>query len=294
MKRAAAFAAVYLGWGSLYLAIRIALESFPPFILAAATMLAAGVILHVFGTLKGHTLPKSSQWAYALRTAGPLIFIGNGAVVWGEQTVPSALTAILLATEALWIALFDWVFFRGPVPAGKAFLGIAFGLIGTAVLVWTGLPSGAALDPKGLIAILVAAMSWSLGSILSRRDPAPPSAVFSTSMPMLLGGAMLALAALLTGEWARFDLSQVSVRSAAAFGHAMLVGSVAAYLAYVWLLKNVSLAKASTYAYVNPLVAVVLGWAVGGENVTLHMLAGSVLIIFSTMLILAHKEKARA
>ncbi len=292
MKRAAAFAAVYFGWGSLYLAVRIALESFPPFILAASTMIAAGVILHALGALRVHVLPTLSQWTYALRTGFLLVFVGNGAVAWGEQTVPSALTAILLATEVLWIALFDWVFFGGRAPAGRAVLGITLGLSGTAVLVWTGVPSG--VDPRGLAVILLAALGWSFGSLISRRDPDPPSAVFSTSMPMLLGGVMLALAATLTGEWGRFECAQVSVRSAVALGHAVLVGSVVAYSSYVWLLKNVSLAKVSTYAYVNPLVAVALGWALGGESVNLRMLAGSVLIIFSTILILSQTEKVCA
>ncbi len=293
MKRAAAFAAVYLGWGSLYLAIRFGLESFPPFMLAAVGMLASGAVLHALSSFR-NPAPSAHQWRRAAGPALLLVVLGNGAVVWGEQHVPSSVTAIILGTEALWMALLDWRFFKGPAPWGRALIGIGLGFAGTVLLVGFGLPEGTPLQVRGLCAVFIATLGWSLGSLVTREDPDPPGGAYSASMPMLLGGAVLAGFAVVSGEWRAFSFSGVTMRSAAALFHIIFVGSAAAYSAYVWLLKNVSLAKAATYAYVNPLVAVFLGWAVGGERVTLPMAGGSVLIIFSTMLILSQKEKASA
>jgi drug/metabolite transporter (DMT)-like permease len=283
---AAAFAAVYLVWGSTYLAIRFAIETLPPFLMAGVRFLTAGAILYLWARWRGAPAPEPRHWRPAAIVGGFLLLGGNGGVVWAEQRVASGLAALLVATVPLWIVLFSALGPGGRRPGARVLVGVALGLVGMALLVGPGeIAGGPGADPLGAAVLVLASVSWAIGSLYSRRAPLPSSPLVATAMEMLAGGALLVLAGLASGEAARLDLAAASPRSLLAFGYLVALGSLVGFTAYVWLLRVAAPARVATYAYVNPVVAVLLGWALAGEPLTPRILVAAAVIVAAVVAI---------
>jgi len=281
-----AFAALYLVWGSTYLAIRFAVESMPPFLMAAARFVISGAILYGWSRWRGAPSPTGRQWRSTAIIGTLLLLGGNGIVSWAEQWVPSGLAALLVATMPLWMAAFAWVSEPASRPTPRALAGLVLGFGGVALLVRPG--GQLAADPTilvGGLAIVVASALWASGSLYSRRADVPSSPWLSTAMQMLAGSVALALTGTFVGEWGRLDLTAVTGRSWLAFGYLVTFGSFVAFSSYVWLLRVSTPAKVSTYAYVNPVVAVGLGWLLAEEVITaMTGLATAVIVVAVAMI----------
>ena len=287
----AAFAAVYVIWGSTYLAIRFAIETLPPFLMAATRFLVAGGLLYGALRLSGVPRPERAHWWAATIIGSLMLLCGNGGVVWAEQFVPSGLTALLVATVPLFIVLFEWIGPDRQRPPRLTVLGLALGFAGVAALVGDGSAADAARVPWIPAAVLLfASASWACGSLYARRAALPRSPLLSTAMQMLGGGAGLAVAGLLRGEVTALDLQGVSWLSAGALVYLILFGSLIAFSAYVWLLRVSTPARASTYAYVNPVVAVLLGALLAGEPLTPRIGFASLLIVAAVAAVIVGKQ----
>jgi drug/metabolite transporter (DMT)-like permease len=292
-----AFTAVYIIWGSTYLAIRFAVATMPPFLMAGVRFLIAGAILYLWLRLRGGERPKIVHWRSALIVGGLLLLGGNGIVSWAELQVPSGLAALLIAAVPLWMALFDWLRPGGIRPTRLTIVGLVIGFAGVIVLASRAESSGTGPQLIGILALLVATISWAIGSLYARSAPFPGTQLLGTGMEMLGGGALLLVLATVTGEWGQVHLEAVSLTSALALVFLIVFGSLVAFSAYVWLLHHVSAARVSTYAYVNPVVAVFLGWAFAGEAVTWVTMASAAIIIAAVALITvarARVEKPQA
>ena len=291
-----AFAAVYLLWGSTYLAIHVAIETLPPFLMAGARHLLAGALLFAFARFRGAPAPVARDWLPALVIGGLLLLGGNGGVSWSQQRVPSGLAALIVASMPLWMVLMEWLRPGGCGPRKTTMLGIALGAVGLALLVGPGeILGGSAIDPLGAGVLVLASLSWALGSLISRAWRGSGSPWLAASMQMLSGGALLVVFGLAVGEGARLDLARVSTGSWLAYLYLVVFGSLAGFTAYLWLLGATTVAKASTYAYVNPVVAVFLGWAFAGEAVTPRVLVAAAIIIAAVVIITAVRPaRARA
>ncbi len=282
----AAFAAVYLIWGSTYLFIRIAVETMPPLLMAGVRFLIAGAILLVVtGRMRGAANDPIGwrQWRATAITGGLLLLGGNGGVSFGEQYVPSGIVALLVATVPLFIALFG-ALALGHRLSRVAVAGIAIGLLGTAVLLRPG--AGGTGDVGHMLLVLISPLAWAVGSLYATRGPLPKRALVATGMEMLCGGVLLLLVGLLSGEAAAVHIDRISLASWLSTLYLIVFGSLVAFSAYVWLLTKVATTAVSTYAYVNPLVAVLLGWAVLGERITAQTLLAAALIVIAVALIL--------
>ena len=282
----AAFAAVYLIWGSTYLGIRFAVETLPPFLMGGARFLISGLILYTWLRVTGTPAPAMINWRRAAIAGALLLGIGNGGVNWAEQKVPSGLTALIIAGTPVWFALFDWIRPGGTRPTVQTALGIMVGFAGVMLLVGSrsALRAGAA-DFAGMVALVCASVAWALGSLYTKYASKPESPLMTAAQQMLAGGANLLGAGLLMGEASTFAWSRVSARSLTAFAYLTFVGSLVGFSAYAWLLKATTPARASTYAYVNPVIAVFLGWAIGGETLTGRMLVAAGIIVLGVVII---------
>lgn len=286
-----AFGAVYLVWGSTYLGIKYSIETLPPLLMAGSRFLIAGLLLFGWarfrsgGDKRRWEHPRLAHWRTALIVGALLFLCGNGGVTWAENRIASSLAALLVATEPLWIVLLSWAL-RGNSarPTGKVVLGLLAGFAGVWLLVGEGVRSGD-VDPTGALLVIGAAFAWAIGSLYSVRASLPASPSLSAGMQMIAGGALLIFAGTVSGEWAGFRISEVSLRSTLAFVYLVVFGSIIAFTAYSWLLHNVSPARAATYAYINPVVAVFLGWALAGELLTTRTLAAAAIIVASVVLI---------
>ena len=278
----AAFAALYLIWGSTYLAIRFAVETMPPFTMAGVRFLVAGAVLFAWSRLRGAAPLTRPQWRTAAIAGTLLLLGGNGLVSWAEQRVPSGIAALLVASTPMWMALIDWARPGGVRPRPAVWAGLAVGLCGIAVLVGPEQFGGTPVDGLGALAVGAAAFCWALGSIYQRGAPVSESTLLNVGSQMLVGGAVLVAVGLALGE--RMDPAAVSARSAWSLVYLIAVGALVGYSAYVWLLKVTTPAKASTYAYVNPLVAVVLGWAFAGEALGPLVLGAAALVVVAVEL----------
>jgi drug/metabolite transporter (DMT)-like permease len=282
----AAFAAIYVIWGSTYLAIHFALETLPPFLMAAARFLAAGFLLYGWARLRGIPAPGGVQWRSAIVVGGLLFLGGNGAVVWAQQYVPSGVAALLVATEPMLFVLLDGMR-RRERPRRAVMIGLVLGLLGVAVLIGPGkLLGGGRVDPTAALVLVGGAFCWAVGSLLSRGARMPESPVMATALTLLGGGALLLVASLLRGELAGFDPAAVSPRSLIALLYLTSFGSLVGFTAYLWILRVATTARAATYAYVNPVVAVLLGWAFAGESLTARMAVAAAVIVGSVALII--------
>ncbi|MFN2564559.1 MAG: EamA family transporter [Gemmatimonadaceae bacterium] len=281
----AAFAAVYVIWGSTYLFIRFAVETLPPFVMAGTRFAVAGAILYVWARLRGAPRPSPAEWRGAAITGLFLLLGGNGAVVWAEQRVASGVTALLVATVPVWMVLLDWLRPGGVRPRAGVFAGLALGLVGLALLVGRGALGGGGAEPLGAAVLVVGSILWATGSLYVRHNPRPSSALVTNAVQMLAGGAALLLAGTLAGELARLDLSAASTRSLLSLLYLIVAGSLIGFTAYTYLLQVSTPAKVSTYAYVNPIVAVLLGWAFAGEEITARTLVAAAVILAGVAII---------
>lgn len=288
---ALAFAAVYVLWGSTYLAIRFGIETIPPFLMAGTRHLTAGLILYLWMRSRGTPRPSATHWRSAAIIGGLMLLGGNGLVTWAEQRVPSGLAALIVASVPIWMAVFEGLERRAR-PGAAVITGLLLGVAGIAVLVAPGRFAGNGhVDPIGALALLTAALCWSFGSLYSRRVPLPASTFTATAMEMIAGGTWLWVTGLLFGEGSRLHLSAISMRSAVSLAYLVLFGSLIGFTAYVWLLKVTTPARVSTYAYVNPIVAVVLGTLFAGEVITARVAIAALVIVGSVALIITSRSK---
>jgi drug/metabolite transporter (DMT)-like permease len=285
----AAFAAVYILWGSTYLAIKYVIETLPALISTGTRFLMAGATLFLVGRFsKDYKRPTLTQWRASF-VVGALLFLGGtGGVVIAEHHIASSLAALLVAIEPFWIVLLSWVWLKGPRPSLKVALGLFIGFVGVYLLIGgnsTGLAGDGANQLFGTILVIVATFCWATGSIYGMRAPVSKSPILAAGMQMLAGGSMLLLAGTLMGEWSGFKIAAVSRTSWLGLAYLLVFGSLIAFTAYSWLLKNAQPAMVATYAYVNPVIAVILGWAIAGESFTSQMSIGAGVIVGSVVLI---------
>jgi drug/metabolite transporter (DMT)-like permease len=284
----AAFAAIYIIWGSTYLAIRFAIASMPPFLMAGARFLTAGALLYVVMRLRGEPRPTWRQWIGAGITGVLLLVTGNGAVVYAEKTVASSVVALILAMTPLWMTLFDWWRPGGSRPSRAVFIGLGLGFAGMVLLIGpSNLVNAPQIDPLGAGLVLFASLAWAVGSIYSRYAKLPNSPLVSTGVEMLSGGAVMMLLSVIAGDWALFHIEQVTATSWLAWGYLVLAALVA-FSAYVWLLKHAQPARVATYAYVNPVIAVFLGWALASEPLTAQTLIAAAVIVAAVVIIITY------
>lgn len=289
-----AFAAVYFFWGSTYLAIRYAVETLPPFLMAGVRFLIAGAILYAWTRMRGVPAPEARQWLPASVVGLCLLLGGNGGVVWAQQHgLPSGITALIVGITPFWMVLLGWAGFGGVRPQLRTVLGLVIGFCGLAVLLGPErLAGGGQIVPLlPALAVLFASFSWSVGSLYSRSARLPASPLLATAMQMLTGSAALVLAGLIAGEPARLQLHSVSGTSLLAFVWLVVFGSLVGFTSYIYLLRHTTAAKASTYAYVNPVIAVLLGWAIAGEPLTARIALAAAVIISSVALITTRQTR---
>jgi len=294
-KTPLAFVIIYLVWGSTFLAIRIGVCEAPPFLLAGIRFLVAGLLLVGWMMAKGERIPTTRQWrAILLLAAG--IFAGDyGLVFWSEQRVPSGVTAVMLALIPVFIALSEIIFLRTRRLTVRLGIALLIGIAGVAVLVSRSLNFGtAAVDRTGAIALIIAAISWSVASVISRTLPLPESKVMSSGAQMLAGGGLLLATAAALGEFHDFHPMAISRAAWFALAYLIVFGSIVAFTAYVWLIHHESPTKVGTYAYVNPVVAVLLGYAYGGEGLGPRTILGTVCVLISVLVITTTPAKRAA
>jgi drug/metabolite transporter (DMT)-like permease len=279
--------AVYIAWGSTYLAIRFAVETIPPFLMAAARFLIAGIILYLWQRLSGAPAPSRRQWGAAAAVGLLLLLGGNGAVTWAEQYVPSGVTALMVGSAPLWMALIDAARPKGSRPNWMTAAGLVAGFTGIVLLVDPLAQGGGLLGvyPAGIAALMLAALLWALGSLYSRSAPLPESPLLGTAMEMLAGAGGLLLAGSLTGEWSRLDMAAISARSLWGLVYLVIFGSLVGFASYTWLLRVAPTPLVSTYAYVNPLVAILIGNLLAAEPLTVRTLLAASVILGSVALI---------
>ena len=286
LKIILAFAAVYIIWGTTYLAIRIAVQTIPPFFMAGTRFVIAGSLMYVFLRARGVPPPERFHWPAAIIVGALLLGGGSGLVSWSEQTIPSSVAALVIATVPLWITLFDMLIYKAGRPGKKVSAGLLLGFLGILLLLGPGQFMGTAdFNGTALLILLLSPILWSLGSLYSRQAHLPKNVFMATAMEMLAGGIVLLILGLVTGEAARLDLAAISTSSWLSMVYLFLFGSIVAFTAYIWLLKTVSASKATTYSYVNPVIAVALGWLILSEPITPTMIAAMLIIIVAVFLI---------
>jgi drug/metabolite transporter (DMT)-like permease len=291
-KTVAAFAVIYLVWGSTFLAIRIGVREVPPFLLAGMRFVMAGILLYGWMRVKGTASPTLREWGAAMIVAVP-IFVGDyGLVFWAESRVPSGVTAVMMATIPVFMALSEILFLKTQRLTARLGLALTVGILGVGVLVSHSASFGdAPIDPWGAFALIIAAVSWAIGSAVTRKLPLPASKAMSSGAQMLVGGVLLTSLALGLHEFRGFRLQSVSVGAWLALAYLIGAGSILAFTAYVWLIHHESPTKVGTYAYVNPVVAVILGYFLGGETVGLRTICGTALVLVSVVVITLSPSK---
>jgi drug/metabolite transporter (DMT)-like permease len=287
----ASFIAIYFVWDTTYLAIKYAIETIPPFLMMGMRSLAAGIALYAWGLARGDANVTTKELPSLILIGCLFFLIGHGVLAWSQQTVPSGVAALLISSEPIIIALFEPLFTKEGRIGRQTIFGMLFGLSGIAVLV---LPQG--LDFRntsllGSLGIIVSASSWSAGAIYSRVAKLPRSPFITGGLQLLFGGTLLILASFTLGEWTTFTFSQISLRSWLGLAYLVVFGSIIAFSSYTWLLTVTSATRISTHTFVNPIVAVLVGWAFGGEALTTGMLIALALIIISVYFILFRKNK---
>ena len=291
-KTLLAFAIIYFVWGSTYYAIRIGVEEVPPFLLAGARFLIAGAALYGWTLARGERGPRGREWLAVALIAFLIFAVDYGLVFWAEQRVASGLTAVMMATIPAFMALGEIFILGTQRLTVRLVAALLIGLGGVGVLVSRSLNlDGTPIDRMGALALIVGAVSWSIGSALTRRLPMPRSKVVSSGAQMLLGGVFLAVISCLLGEYRNFQVQSVSRGAWIALVYLIVAGSIIAFTAYVWLLHHESPTKVGTYAYVNPVVAVVLGYFLGGEELGIRVILGTVFVLISVVVITTTKAK---
>jgi drug/metabolite transporter (DMT)-like permease len=290
-----AFAIIYLVWGSTFLAIRVGVREMPPFLMAGLRFFAAGVILYAWMRATGIPTPTSRQWVGATLLGMVIFVLDYGCLFWAEQRVPSGIAAVILASIPVFMTLLEIIFLRTQRLTYRLGAALVIGIAGVAVLMNHSFSLGEVpIDRKGATALIIAAFSWSVAAILTRRIPLPDSKPMSAAAQMLMGGAQLLALAALSGEFAEFHPHEVSRTAWFALFYLITAGSIAAFTAYVWLLHYESPTRVGTYAYVNPVVAVLLGYFVGGEALGRRTLLGALLILASVVTITTTPKRSGA
>jgi drug/metabolite transporter (DMT)-like permease len=282
-----AFAAVYLIWGSTYLAIRVGVESFPPLLLAGSRHLVFGLLFYPFLRWKTGVRPTLAHWRTATLTGFLLLFVGNGGVCVAEQTVPSGVTALLVATVSLWMVLVDWLRPGGVRPVARVLMGLLLGFGGLALLVGPkDLGGSARINPAGVAILVVAAFAWACGSIYSKHGQMPSSPLLGATMQSLTGGIALWIVGWMSGEVRSLHLGAVSTRSWVAMAYLIFFGSMMGFTAYIYILKHSTATRVATYAFVNPVVALFLGWLILGESITTRTMLAAAVILAAVLLVI--------
>jgi drug/metabolite transporter (DMT)-like permease len=290
-----AFAALYLIWGSTYLGIRVAVDTLPPFLMAGMRFAIAGSLLFAFLKLRGAAWPTAVQWRDQSVVGIFLLLGGNAIVSWAELRTPSGITALMLAASPLIVVIFEWLRPSGTRPTLGLVCGVAVGIAGMALLVGPGaFPAGSRPPVADLVALLLSSISWWIGSFYSKQLKSRTPLMMASSMQMLVGSLSMLLTGWMLGEGRGFHLAGVSTPSWIAFAYLIVMVSIVAFPVYVWLLEHCTPAKVSTYAYVNPVVAVVLGWAILGEPLNLRIILAAVIIIGAVAIITIAKSRSPA
>jgi drug/metabolite transporter (DMT)-like permease len=294
-KTLLAFAIIYFVWGSTFLAIRVGVREVPPFLFACMRFLAAGLVLYGWMLARGERSPSARQWLSASLLALLIFVFDYGLLFWAEQRVASGVAAVMMATIPVFMALSEIVILRTQRLSFRLALALLIGIAGVAVLVSRSLNlGGAPIDSTGAIALIFAAVSWSIASVLTRKLPLPTSKVMSSGAQMLAGGAMLAVAAGLLGEFRGFRPLSVPREAWLALLYLIVAGSIVGFTAYVWLIHHESPTKVGTYAYVNPVVAVLVGYFLGGEALGLRTVLGTLFVLISVVVITTARAKQPA
>jgi drug/metabolite transporter (DMT)-like permease len=287
-KLVLAFAALYTIWGSTYLAIKFAVETIPPYLMSAARFIVSGVVLYLWSRSRGSEAPSRRQWRDAAIVGTLLLGLGNGAVGWAEQRVPSGITALLVASVPMWAVLIDWWRPHGKRPSLVVAVGLLIGLAGVGILAGPQFERPSSGAGLGAAVLIFGSVSWAAGSIYSRQSDRPSSALMSTALQMIAGSASLLLIAIVLGEVPRLDLSAVTMKSFLGWLYLVTFGGLVGFTAYAFVLRETTPAKAMTYAYVNPIVAVLLGWAFANEALTVRtMVAAGIILAGVAMISLA-------
>ena len=291
-KTLLAFAIIYFVWGSTFLAIRVGVREVPPLILAAMRFLIAGVVLYVWMIARGERSPSWRQWRSASLLGIVIFVLDYGLLFWAERRVPSGIAAVMLATIPVFMALSEIIFLRTQKLTVRLALALLIGIGGVAVLMSSSLNlGGAPIDRMGALALIVASLSWSIASSLTRKLPLPPSKVMSSGAQMLAGGVFLALTAAALGEFRDFHPWTVSRGAWFSLLYLIVAGSIIGFTAYVWLIHHESPTKVGTYAYVNPIVAVLVGYFLGGEALGLRTILGTLFVLIGVVVITATRTK---
>jgi drug/metabolite transporter (DMT)-like permease len=287
-----AFAAIYLIWGSTYLGIRVAVETLPPFLMAGMRFTIAGVLLFTFLMLRGAAWPTAAQWREQSIIGALLLLGGNAVVSWAELRTPSGITALILGASPIIVVIFEWLRPGGSRPHIGLVCGVAVGIAGLALLVGPGaIPADSRPPAADLVALFLASISWWIGSFYSKHLKSSTPLMMASSMQMLTGSVCMLLTGLALGEAREFHPGLVSAQSWFAFSYLVVMGSIVAFPVYIWLLEHSTPAKVSTYAYVNPVVAIILGWLILGEPMNLRILLAASVIIGAVIIITIGKAR---
>ncbi len=290
LKVIIAFALVYVVWGSTYLAIRFAIGTIPPFLMVGTRFVIAGAALYLFARWRGGARPTAMQWRNTAIAGGLMLMVGNGLLSWAELRVPSGLAALIVATVSLWMVLLTW-WVGGPRPGRYAIVGIVVGLAGVALLVGRG---KGAVDAVGALAVIAASIGWALGTVFIKRADRPASTFVMTGMEMLSGGAINIIVGLMTGESAHLHIAAISRASLLGLIYLIIFGSWVGYSAYTYLVENVtSPAQLGTYAYVNPCIALLLGWLIAGETIGARTIIAMGIIVGAVVLLTMQQASAQ-
>jgi drug/metabolite transporter (DMT)-like permease len=289
-----AFAALYLIWGSTYLGILYAIQSIPPFLMAGTRYLCAGVIMYVIARLNGEPVEDRTTWKSAFIIGGFLLLGGNGAVTISEKWVPTGLAALIVATVPIDIVLLGWISGAAPRPTPLVWLGLIGGFIGVGILIGPALTLNSTQSSShlglGMLILVIGSLLWSAGSLYSRKVRHSPSFIMGASQQMICGGTLLSLAGFALGEHRGFNIQHVTWLSIGGFIYLVLIGAIVGYTSYFYLLRHCDPAKVATYAYVNPIVAVILGTLFAGERLTSRTIVAAVLIIASVAVVIKAQQ----
>jgi drug/metabolite transporter (DMT)-like permease len=291
------FLTVYLLWGGTFFAMRVGVQSFPPLLLAGMRHLSVGLFLYPILRRQTGIRPTPEQWRTAAITGVLLLCIGNGGVCWAEQTVPSGIAALLVATVTLWMVIVDWLRLGGHKPSGRILFGIVMGFVGMAILVGpTHIGKSGRVNPVGAGVLVVASLAWACGSLYSKHGSLPSSPMLGVAMQGLCGGAALWVAGLFGGELASFHPTAAPLRAWFAVGYLFAFGSCIGFTAYLYMLKKSTAARVGTYAFVNPIVALIVGWLLGGEALSQRTLLAAAVILTAVVLVITapHRDPREA
>jgi drug/metabolite transporter (DMT)-like permease len=290
-----AFAAVYILWGSTYFFIRIGVETIPPFVLAGIRHIAIGLVFYPVFRHLSKEKPTPAQWRTTIITGLLLLLCGNGALSWAETRVPSGIASLLVATVSLWMVIIDWLRPGGARPGPRVLIGFVLGFGGIALLVGPSHLGGSErINPVGAITLILGSLAWAAGSIYSRHHPIPHSPLLGVAMQSLAGGVGLWIVAAATGELHQFHPAQVTLRSWLALLYLFSFGSALGFSAYIYILKHSTASRVATYAFINPVVALFLGWSLGGEPLSLRTLIASGTILAAVLLVIMAPHKPAA